>query len=54
MFPGFPFQAIREAASQGEYTVTDKGTWLAIEDETREQLTIFVSISKNVLWKTTR
>ncbi|KAJ5803863.1 uncharacterized protein N7518_000166 [Penicillium psychrosexuale] len=41
MFPGLSFQAIREAACKGEYTVTDKETWLAIEDETRKQLTIF-------------
>lgn len=46
MFPGFPFQAIREAAGRGEYTVIDKETWLAIEDETRKQLTIFVIISE--------
>lgn len=42
MFPNFPFQAIREAANKGEYTVTDKGTYWAIEDETRNKLTVFV------------
>lgn len=42
MFPNFPFQAIREAANKGEYTLTDKGTYWAIEDETRDKLTVFV------------
>lgn len=42
MFPSFPFQAIREAAEKGEYTITDKGTWLAVKDEIRKNLKVFV------------
>ncbi|KAK5675039.1 hypothetical protein LTS12_029583, partial [Elasticomyces elasticus] len=41
MFPSFPFQAIREAAEKGEYTITDKGTWLAVKDEIRKNLKVF-------------
>ena len=44
MYPNFPFQAIREAAAKGEYTITDKGTWWAIESEARDKLSIFVSL----------
>ena len=42
MLGDFPFQAIRQAAVLNEYTLTDYGTWCAIESETRDKLTVFV------------
>ena len=42
MLNDFPFQAIRKAADLGEYTLTDRGTWCAIESSVREKLTVFV------------
>ncbi|KAK3176578.1 hypothetical protein OEA41_007901 [Lepraria neglecta] len=41
MLKDFPFQAIRKAAELGEYTLTDRGTWCAIESTVRDELTIF-------------
>ncbi|KAK4694773.1 hypothetical protein P7C71_g2859, partial [Lecanoromycetidae sp. Uapishka_2] len=41
MLVDFPFQAIRKAAELGEYTVTDYGTWCAIESPVRDALEIF-------------
>lgn len=38
----FPFAALRAACALGEYTITDKGTWLSIEEEIREKMSIFV------------
>ncbi|MCJ1280008.1 hypothetical protein MMC21_007833 [Puttea exsequens] len=37
----FPFQAIRKAAELSEYTLTDFGTWCAIESTVRDALTIY-------------
>ncbi|RAL63040.1 hypothetical protein DID88_004125 [Monilinia fructigena] len=37
----FPFAALRAACALGEYTITDKGTWLSIEEEIREKMIIF-------------
>jgi ABC-type tungstate transport system permease subunit len=39
----FPFQALRAASDLGEYTLTDRGTWFAIEGEVRERMMVFVS-----------
>lgn len=44
MLGDFPFQAIRKAAELGEYTITDFGTWCAIEPDVRDKLDIFVCI----------
>lgn len=38
-----PFQALRAASELGEYTVTDRGTWWAVEGEVRERMVVFVS-----------
>ena len=42
MSHSFPFDAIRTAAQLGEYTLTDRGTWCAIEPGVREKMEIFV------------
>lgn len=44
MLGDFPFQAIRQAAELGEHTITDFGTWCAIESDVRDKLDIFVCI----------
>ncbi|KAI9644028.1 hypothetical protein NHQ30_007380 [Ciborinia camelliae] len=41
----FPFAALRAACALGEYTVTDKGTWLSIEEEIREKMSVFKASS---------
>ncbi|KAL6720733.1 hypothetical protein ACLMJK_002658 [Lecanora helva] len=41
MFNGFPFQALRKAAELEEYTLTDFGTWCAMESPVRDALTVF-------------
>ncbi|KAM0802258.1 putative extracellular tungstate binding protein [Usnea florida] len=41
MLVDFPFQAIRTASKLGEYTLTDYGTWCAIEQDVRDKLAIF-------------
>ena len=46
MLVDFPFQAIRAAAKLGEYTLTDYGTWCAIEQDVRDKLAIFVSTTE--------
>ena len=46
MLTDFPIQAIRKAADLGEYTLTDRGTWCAIESTVREKLTVFVRSPK--------
>lgn len=38
----FPFAALRAACALGEYTLTDKGTWLSIEEEIRDKMSVFV------------
>lgn len=43
----FPFQALRAASELGEYTLTDQGTWWAIEGEVRERMVVFVSVSSS-------
>ena len=47
MLKDFPFQAIRKAAELGEYTLTDRGTWCAIESTVRDELTTFVCNPKH-------
>ncbi|TGO31802.1 hypothetical protein BHYA_0406g00050 [Botrytis hyacinthi] len=37
----FPFAALRAACALGEYTLTDKGTWLSIEEEIRDKMSVF-------------
>ncbi|RDW80191.1 hypothetical protein BP6252_04829 [Coleophoma cylindrospora] len=37
----FPFAALKAAAQLGEYTITDKGTWLAIDSWIRDSMEIF-------------
>lgn len=37
----FPFAALKAACVLGEYTLTDKGTWLSIDGEIREKMSIF-------------
>ena len=44
MLNDFPFQAIRKAAELGEYTLTDFGTWCAVESTVRDELEIFVCV----------
>lgn len=39
----FPFQALKAASALGEYTLTDRGTWLAVEQHVRDEMDIFVS-----------
>ena len=46
MLVDFPFQAIRAASKLGEYTLTDYGTWCAIEQDVRDKLAIFVSTTE--------
>ena len=46
MLIDFPFQAIRAASELGEYTLTDYGTWCAIEQDVRDRLAIFVSTTE--------
>ncbi|KAL3426545.1 extracellular solute-binding protein family 1 [Phlyctema vagabunda] len=37
----FPFAALKAAAQLGEYTITDRGTWLAVEPWIRERMEVF-------------
>ena len=46
MLVDFPFQAIRAASKLGEYTLTDYGTWCAIEEDVRDKLAMFVSMTE--------
>ena len=46
MLVDFPFQAIRAASKLGEYTLTDYGTWCAIEKDVRDNLANFVSATE--------
>ncbi|ESZ96280.1 hypothetical protein SBOR_3335 [Sclerotinia borealis F-4128] len=39
----FPFAALRAACALGEYTITDKGTWLSIDEGIREKMCVFKS-----------
>ncbi|KAJ8069750.1 hypothetical protein OCU04_000174 [Sclerotinia nivalis] len=41
----FPFAALRAACALGEYTLTDKGTWLSIEEDIREKMSVFKAIT---------
>lgn len=38
----FPFKTLEVAALLGEYTIIDRGTWLAVEDWIREKLTVYM------------
>jgi ABC-type tungstate transport system permease subunit len=38
----FPLQALETAALLGEYTLTDRGTWLSVSDKVRAALTMFL------------
>jgi ABC-type tungstate transport system permease subunit len=46
----FPFQALRAASELGEYTLTDRGSWWAVEGEVRERMVLFVSVLFLVCW----
>ncbi|KAI1630214.1 hypothetical protein EDD37DRAFT_87328 [Exophiala viscosa] len=37
----FPFGALRAASRLGEYTLVDRGTWYAIEDDVRKNMIVF-------------
>jgi len=39
----FPFQALKAASMLGEYTLTDRGTWLAVDESIRRKMVVFVS-----------
>jgi len=39
----FPYGALRAASRLGEYTLVDRGTWYAIEEDVRRSMTVFVS-----------
>ncbi|MCJ1383518.1 hypothetical protein MMC17_006632 [Xylographa soralifera] len=38
----FPFDALRAAAKLQEYTLVDRGTWYAVEEWVRDEMTIFM------------
>lgn len=38
----YPFRTLEVAALLGEYTLTDRGTWFAVDFKIRKQLAIFV------------
>lgn len=42
-FVSFPFQALEAAARLGEYMVTDRGSWLGVEEWVRRDMMVFVS-----------
>ena len=46
MLNDFPFQALGEAAKLGEYTLTDYGTWCAVDSDVRDKLKIFVGFPR--------
>ena len=39
----FPYEALRAASRLGEYTLVDRGTWYAIEEDARKGMAVFVS-----------
>lgn len=39
----FPYGALRAASRLGEYTLVDRGTWYAIEEDVRRGMIVFVS-----------
>lgn len=41
----FPFAALRAAAQLGEYTITDRGTWLSVDGWIRDSMDIFVTLT---------
>ena len=43
-FSSFPFAALEEAARLGEYTLTDRGTWLASPERVTGEMMVFVSL----------
>ncbi len=45
-YVNFPFGALRAASRLGEYTLVDRGSWYAIGDEVRREMTVFVSPNK--------
>lgn len=40
-YVAFPFQALRAASKLGEYTLVNRGTWYAIEEEVRREMKVF-------------
>lgn len=40
-YPRFPLQALEAASLLGEYTLTDRGTWLSSTSEVQSKLTIY-------------
>ncbi|PQE12669.1 extracellular tungstate binding protein [Rutstroemia sp. NJR-2017a BBW] len=40
-YVGFPFAALNAASALGEYTITDRGTWLSIGGDVMENMTVF-------------
>lgn len=40
----FPFAALATASELGEYTLTDRGTWLASPNEVTQGMAVFVSV----------
>ena len=41
-YTSFPFAALETASRLGEYTLTDRGTWLASPNEVTERMMVFV------------
>ncbi|KXN81961.1 hypothetical protein AN958_03369 [Leucoagaricus sp. SymC.cos] len=46
-YPRFPIQALEAASVLGEYTLTDRGTWLSSTTDVRSKLTIFKAGTDN-------
>ncbi|KAJ3575008.1 hypothetical protein NP233_g1378 [Leucocoprinus birnbaumii] len=46
-YPRYPIQALQTAALLGEYTLTDRGTWLSSTADVQNALTIFKAGSDN-------
>ena len=40
----FPFAALQAAAQLGEYTLTDRGSWFAVEPWIRDRMAVFVGV----------
>ena len=41
--PAFPFQALKAAATLGEYHLVDWGTWNGVDEKVREDMIVYVS-----------
>lgn len=42
-YPDSPLAALQAAAALGQYTLTERGTWYALDEKARESLEVFVS-----------